>query len=188
MTIARTVEITVQSKKQTEKGWALEVLCPSLGFEKYPLTIGGVPEADISRMVTGRSYWAVLNRGRLRQGKAEGSENSRDYWWDWSGLTSEPREADEVPEGEPVYGSAPPKPAEAPARARDPRDPHRASIERQVALKEARQAAEWFLSRSGLPVDAVVEAKAAEAEAARKLYGQTIEHFYHRFVRLLEKG
>ena len=165
---SKVFSIVVKAKAEGDPsgpGLTLECEIPKLSA-KFPVKLTRVQKESYDAIKVGNAYNVELRRGTLKQGK-EGHYDG-DYFWDWLRVVPPP---------------APGVPGEAPAAAPGVAPPSRGawdsrgeSIERQVALKEARIAAEWLMTHAG-PL--------AEGEKRSDLYLASLAKAYRFMVKLL---
>lgn len=140
----------------------------------------------------------VLQRQGLKQSKRNDPEPHPDYDYYWRitvwDIVPDPNDA-----GEPEYlepgdtPRAPERPRAAPSSAPSggnrggQRDATGISIERQVAMKEARPATEWLLQMQPTLVLAAMEGEDADETTLTALYRRTLDSIYdHILARIQE--
>lgn len=123
-----------------------ELTARGLFGSKFPVPIKFPIDEGFPLPRPGIYYRTVLRREKLKSGK----DGSRDWDYFWGGLTlgslTPPGDGSETPSEAPKRPAQPRQASLHPDGHDGPyRDPTRASIERQVALKEARAATEYLL-------------------------------------------
>ena len=168
----------LKEKSEAEGGWKLSVDIPSIS-RQYPTILSRVPAEDAAKLRAGEAYAFTLEQGSLKKDK-NGSQPWH-YWWNYRGLGKA-----SIPSG----GTPPDRRSEQAVTQnteqdfRERADARERSIERQVALKEARQAAEWFIA--ALDPDVRLQHTGESLSKSIGFFMDTVEALYSRFIDLLQ--
>ena len=190
----RTEYVNIERVAQVEGNngpqWELAL---KVAWSMYPIKIWMDIATHPARPATGDVYCS-LKRGRLKAGKT--GDKDYDYNWHMNAfdIVPDPNDA-----GEPEYlepgdtPRAPERPRAAPSSAPSggnrggQRDATGISIERQVAMKEARPATEWLLQMQPTLVLATMEGEDADETTLTALYRRTLDSIYdHILARIQE--
>lgn len=167
----------VKEMSKAEGGWTLYLGIPALD-KNYPTKTYKVPEEQAAKLKIGSAYNFILTKGGLKKNK-DGSWPNH-FFWNYRGLEGPSTEEPKAAEASATRES----PAVAPQKIIDSQDSRERSIERQVALKEARLAADFFISH--LDTEALKAAQGDSLAELQDFYLGILSGFYKKMVGLLQ--
>ena len=185
MAETRTVKITVEKVSSVDgrdgPQWELQAKVP---WSQYPIKLWMDDVESQDRPRKGDVY-CDLTQGKLFEGKT--GENDYDYRWHLKQFDVEPGDnpwEEAAPASTQRPRAAPESASRGQSRGNGQRDATGVSIERQVAMKEARPATEWLLQMQPEMVGAAV---AVDDGAFVSLYLATLDNIYdHILARIQE--